>query len=319
MRYESGKLYSVAWRRRWSFALMASLPVVTLMIMDFNSFYSSWNLGRGGFLFVMLFLIIDYLEARGELHWRLSPSRLLSTLVTLALIMAYYISSKYLEVHGALWKLGEWLKVPLLYSWTWLWDYIFFSLYLVLLTYSYFGREGFRALPTGLVYAGGMAMILSLDAFFPYDTLGPLQAVVPIILRMVVAMVGGLDLGEATTSQNILHLVGQKGSMSLAVYWPSAGVHSMVIYSLVVLLFLVRTRFPRLRKVLYFTLGAIGTFFVNVLRIFVVSLYVLLVSTNPIQFEEFHAVIGEALFLPWLVVFILAVSRYELRRSRRVY
>ena len=40
-------------------------------------------------------------------------------------------------------------------------------------------------------------------------------------------------------------------------------------------------------------------------RIFLLSTYVVFVSSEVARFEEFHATIGEIIFLPWVVGYIL--------------
>jgi hypothetical protein len=75
-----------------------------------------------------------------------------------------------------------------------------------------------------------LLIILSLDAFFPYDTLGPLQYVVPFFVQANVWIITVLDIGTAVARDNIMFLRGDHGSMALQVFWPSAGVHSIIIF-----------------------------------------------------------------------------------------
>ena len=60
-----------------------------------------------------------------------------------------------------------------------------------------------------------------------------------------------------------------------------------------------------------------GTITVNVIRIFSLSVYALKVTTNPEQWEEFHSVAGEIMFLPWLFIFLLVVMTIETRRLKK--
>jgi exosortase/archaeosortase family protein len=82
----------------------------------------------------------------------------------------------------------------------------------------------------------------------------------------------------------------------------------MIVYSLVILVLMVKLDSTRKRKVLYAAIGAVGTYFVNVIRITLIVLYVTYVSLN---FEAFHASIGEVLFIAWIFIYLLAVIRYE--------
>ncbi len=75
---------------------------------------------------------------------------------------------------------------------------------------------------------------------------------------------------------------------------------------------------PRNRKVGYFVIGILGTVGVNMIRIFSLSVFALKVSTNAAEFEEFHSVAGEIMFLPWLFIFLLLVTAIETRRIKRL-
>jgi thaumarchaeosortase len=105
--------------------------------------------------------------------------------------------------------------------------------------------------------------------------------------------------------------------VALQVFWPSAGVHSIVIFSLVIGAFMLKLNIPRNRKAVYFVLGIIGTVIVNLIRIFSLSWYALKVTTDPVAWEEYHKIAGEIMFLPWLFAFILIVILIESRRLKK--
>ena len=54
------------------------------------------------------------------------------------------------------------------------------------------------------------------------------------------------------------------------------------------------------------------------IRIFSLSVYALKVTTDAQQWEAFHQVAGEIMFLPWLFGFLFAVMMAESRRARRL-
>ncbi len=74
---------------------------------------------------------------------------------------------------------------------------------------------------------------------------------------------------------------------------------------------------PRNRKAAYFAMGVIGTIGVNIIRILSLSIFVLKVSTNVNEFESFHGIAGEIMFLPWLFAFLLIVTFVESRRLKK--
>ena len=82
--------------------------------------------------------------------------------------------------------------------------------------------------------------------------------------------------------------------------------------------FLIKMRIPRNRKIMYFAIGIAGTVFVNLIRIFSLSVYALKVTTDPQAWEEFHSVAGEIMFLPWLFIFLLVVTVIETKRLKKL-
>jgi thaumarchaeosortase len=82
--------------------------------------------------------------------------------------------------------------------------------------------------------------------------------------------------------------------------------------------FLFKMNIPPRRKAVYFGLGVLGTIGVNMVRIFSLSLFVLKVSANPTDFEEFHGIAGEIMFLPWLFAYLFAVTSIETKRIKKL-
>ena len=81
--------------------------------------------------------------------------------------------------------------------------------------------------------------------------------------------------------------------------------------------FLFKMNIQPKRKAAYFGLGIMGTIGVNMIRIFSLSLFVLKVSSNPNDFEEFHGIAGEIMFLPWLFIYLFLVTSIETKRLKK--
>ena len=213
---------------------------------------------------------------------------------------------------------AKFYNVNLVHSWTWLWDFVILGVFVIAAVTLLFGKKWIRIAPAGPIFLCGSAIILSLDAFFPYDTLGPLQYVVPYLVKLNVGIINFFDLGTAIARDNLMFLKGDHGSMALQVFWPSAGVHSVIIYSLVMMAFLLKMNIAPKRKAMYFVIGITGTIIVNMTRIFSLSLFVLKISSNPAEFEEFHGIAGEIMFLPWLFAYLFIVMALETRRMKKI-
>jgi thaumarchaeosortase len=174
---------------------------------------------------------------------------------------------------------------------------------------------------TPVIFTAGSAILDMMDAFFPEDSLAFLQIWVYLIWNVVVIILGltgfrtnidplkgPMKAPSLLLQGNRLYLWGFKGFITLAIYWPSSGVVSMIVYSLVILVLMVKLDASRGRKIIYAVIGAAGTYFVNVIRITLIVLYVTYISLNV---EAFHQSIGEVLFIAWIFIYLLLVIHFE--------
>ena len=292
--------------------IIISSPILFALAAYPDTFSLSWNQGRGGFLFALAFVVAELIGIK--LH---IPTKRLLAVIPLAALTILYVVGLENGLRDTIIASGETYQVQLIYSWTWMWDFIVMVIFIVATLFIYFGKKWIRISPAGPIFLAGSAVILSLDAFFPYDTLGPLQYIVPYLVETNVWVITTLDLGTATARDNLMFLRGDHGPFALQVFWPSAGVHSVIIYSLVMMAFLLKMNIPRNRKAAYFVLGILGTIIINMIRIFSLSVYALKVTTNAEKWEEFHSVAGEIMFLPWLFAFLLIVMYIETKRLKK--
>jgi len=128
-------------------------------------------------------------------------------------------------------------------------------------------------------------------------------------------LLGYRTLTAPVQDGSFLSVAGNSGSANFLVYWPSAGIQSLVIYSFTILLFLRDARIPYWRKGAYFAVGTVGTFFVNVLRI--VSICLLAVNVGMDVGRMFHDYYGELYFIAWMVVYLLVIFFTESFLGRR--
>jgi thaumarchaeosortase len=223
-------------------------------------------------------------------------------------------------------------NVSLVDSWMWMWDFIVMAIFVASSLLMLFGKKWYKIASAGMIYLAGSALILALDAFFPFDSLGPLQIIVPIYLQIDQAVINFIDtyvinVGPQTPNNsaepalargNLLVMNGLHGPFALQVFWPSAGVHSMIIYTLVMLALLIKMDMPLPRKLIYFAAGTLGTVATNLVRIVSLSLYALVVTTDIQEWEAFHSIAGEIMFLPWLGIYLGVVIYIENKRIRRL-
>jgi thaumarchaeosortase len=304
--------------------LVLIAPILVAIIAYPESFTLSWNEGRGGFIFALVFIIFELLSNNSI--DRKVTKKFYFVLGLSILSIGYFVAIESFGLRD-LTEFSAYLShVQLVDSWNWMWDYIVMGSFISSSLFILFGKKCYKITPATIIYLSGNAIILSLDAFFPYDTLGPLQMIVPVYLEIDESVIGFidkyiLDLGSGRTAiaeGNSLILSGLHGPFALRVFWPSAGVHSLIIYTLVMLAFLLKIDISVSKRLVYFIIGIIGTVSVNIIRIISLSLFPLLVTTNVSDWEEFHSVVGEVMFLPWLGIYLFTVMYIESKRQKIV-
>jgi thaumarchaeosortase len=307
---------------------IAISPLIAVLIIDFHSFTLGWNEGRGGLLFAVFFLIIEWYDARGDLELKLTKKRFLSFLCGIAILSVYFTAIYMFNLQEFLFNYGRGFAVEGgLPSWVWLWDYIVFVLSIIISLASIFSIKALKQIVTPIVYCLGSALILLLDVFFPYQSIGFLAEVVPFIVNAVVFLLKASNVKilnnifEAReppwiyVKGNYLNVMGKERFVVLEVNWPCAGVLSLLIYTLIISILMIKLNASIKRKVIYASLGAAGTFFINILRIYLITLAIVY---SAVDLKIFHETIGEVLFIIWIVAYLLIVLKVESLLSKKL-
>jgi len=296
--------------------ILAAVPIVFLFAIAPQTFELSWagfgKLGRGGLFFVLFFLGFDLLDfKKGKIHW--TRLRKFGVALTVLGATVYFVQVGLgQDLTNLIYSIGRSLGASGEVSNSFLMatDYIAMSVYLVLLTTVLFSVGTIRRVITPIVFSVGMLVFYLLDAFFPYGSLGPLQFWANFIVAGVVFLATLFNL-HIYGFMNHLTINGLHGPYYLVVYWPSVGVQSILIYSVVMVVIAAKLQAPLFRKVIYATVGIVGTIFLNVVRIFTISYYGYVYATSGQQLDAFHNVIGEVLFPIWIVVFLVLILEIE--------
>src|SRR5208337_3796937 len=296
--------------------LLAAIPVLFLFIMAPQTFELSWagfgKLGRGGLFFVLFFLGFDLLDLpKIKIQWSIKRKAAGAVIVLVAVVYFLEVGLGQ-EFTGLIFDLGRMLGASgdVSNSFLMATDYVADSIYLAALTAVLFGLGMIRRVITPIVFASGMLVFYLLDAFFPYGSLGPLQFWANFIVAgvAVLSRLFGLPIDGFT---NHLNISGVHGYFRLVVYWPSVGVQSILIYSVVMVVIAAKLQAPRMRKLIYALVGISGTILLNVVRIFSIAYYGYAYATTGQQLDAFHNAIGEILFPIWIVVFLMLIIKLE--------
>ena len=339
-------LYNV-FRTRDAFPLLFIVfPILYLIVIDPVSFTLVWfvgqQVGRGALIFVFFLVAWDFNDSRKLFTATNDKKRYIVLGVILVILLVYYYFrvfngffqrppidpttgtpmdttfTTYVRVYVTS-RLGVSQESTL--SFLLAMDFVFYALYCLAATALLYSVRSIRLMTLPVIYLVGLGILDAMDAYFPEDSLAFLQVWVYLIWNVVVFLLSlmgfhinfdmttaPLHLPSLILRGNQLFLWGYKGYVGLAIYWPSSGVVSMIIYSLVIVVLMVKLDAPRTRKAIYAIIGAVGTYFVNVIRITLIVLYITYVSSD---FQAFHASIGEVLFIAWIFIYLLVVIHYE--------
>jgi len=305
------------------FLLVSAIPVLLLLAAAPQTFGLSWagfgKLGRGGLIIVLFFLWFELLDFRKIASPHLSRNRKIVIVILLALGLVYFGGIGLVgQFTDSVYWVGRVLGASgdVSNSFLMAMDYVVLTLYILALTVAFFSARAILGVFTGVVFSAGMLIMYLLDAFFPYGSLGPLQFWANFIVAGVGFLARGFGLPIYGFS-NMLTILGKHGTYRLIVFWPSVGVHSMLIYSLVMILLAAKLAAPVNRKIMYALAGVAGTVFLNVIRIFLIAYYGYAYAVSGQDLDAFHNSIGEFLFPVWIIAFLLIVLNIEGRLSAR--
>jgi thaumarchaeosortase len=325
---ESFLRFCEGFRTRNALPLLAIvLPILFLIAVDPASFglvsFFEREIGRAGLIFVFFLVAWDWHDSRERFIATRSQWRQLLSIFVLIAVLTYYYLIDVLNINASRVYVTSQLGVSQesTLSFFAAMDFIVFAIYCLATVAILYSPKTMPLMVTPVIYSVGSGILAAMDAFFPQDSLAFLQIWVYVIWNVVVSLLGLLgfhtNINPYTSPTiipalllqgNRLYLWGKVGFMELEIFWPSSGVVSMIVYSLVLIVLLVKLDAPRKRKALYAIIGAAGTYFVNVIRITLIVLYVAYVSLDV---EAFHQSIGEVLFILWIFIYLLVVIRME--------
>ncbi len=288
-----------------------------------------------GRLFLLFFLWLFVLETSINLKtlekkWKNSPKNHLKILVIFicAIIPLIYIISvnflgldqmvtnvgealrgEYWRAHSLYWRLileGDW---PLVL------EYLVFTISFLATVLLAYGKVGLKTFSITLGLVSGMSVMYMIDTIYPYGVFKPLQmlalptAACAAALLEIMGYTFTLAFSPGLESTPIIRIYSNGSISDVSIAWPCAGVHSLFLYTLIILLLFRKATISSFRKAIYFIIGAVGTYFFNVLRI--VTYFVLIVDKGTSAAQTFHDIYGELYSVLWILFYILLITCIE--------
>jgi len=314
--------------------------IVLLMILDYFNLESIALFNERGFyfdytwkgrLFLLFFLwlfVLEYLSnlklSKKDLETKpRSHFKVLAIFICAIIPLIYIFSVNFLGLDQTVINVGEMLRgdywrthsdywrLILEGDWPITLEYFVFTISFLATTLLAYGKDGLKKFSITLALIAGISVIYLIDTIYPYGVFKPLQllalptAACAAALLEILGYPFVLSFSSGLDSMPIIRTQSGGHTVSIGIAWPCAGVHSLFLYTLIILLLFKKSNISSFRKMLYFIVGAIGTYSVNVLRIIVY--FLIRVNEGLTVAQTFHNVYGELLFIVWILLYILLI------------
>ncbi|MCW4053913.1 MAG: exosortase/archaeosortase family protein [Candidatus Bathyarchaeota archaeon] len=208
-------------------------------------------------------------------------------------------------------------------------EYMVFAVFFIGAVILAYKTKGLKNLSISLTLLGGIGAAYLFDTIYPFGVFKPLQAFALPTAAVAAALFDLLGYtvrlvfptyGFDYSLPSLTVTVGSE-SASVAIAWACAGVQSLLLYLIIILVFFRKAGISAFRKLAYFIIGLFGTFFVNVLRVF--SIIIIMLNSGNEAGMVFHNTYGEIYSVIWILLFILligCIQRFMLvERTKHVF
>jgi len=289
-----------------------AVPFLWLYLLQPASFELMWK-GRTFQLF-FIWLIALELILSGE---SLQPNRIdkpfsaktIAFIPALAFPTLYVVSAHYLGLNTAITEASRQNQIPFADSMPLSTEYLVFAALFCLMVFLQFGKKGLKDFSVPAVFLGIVGALYTIDNVFPYGQFTPFQLLVPTTASLAasalnlmgyqtsLATAGTMPRLTATDPANPLR------TATFDIAWPCAGIESLLIFTVVALLFLKRMSISWKAKIAYFTVGAAVTYIINILRI--ATIFIIGMDSGDVQM--FHFYYGPLYSIAWIVSYPLLI------------
>jgi len=289
------------------------------------SFEATWK-GRAFYIFFIWFAVLEIIVSWEKLQ--LKAFKRPKYVRTIALILALSLPTIYVVVsnfYGLNEAICEWSKKNNIAGGTWghifmplSIEYLAFAAFFFLIVFLQYGAYGLRRISLAPSLLATMGIIYMIDNLYPYGRFTPFQipaTATATVTSLILNFMGyqtslycklSPQLGWAPDLFYYDPAVGRERYV-FTVAWPCSGVESLIIYALFMLIFLRDLDISRTRKVIYFVIGAIITYFINIGRIIALFMIAINYGSGSELFTRFHEYYGQLISISWITVYPLLI------------
>lgn len=301
------------------------VPFIILYYFHPDTFELTWK-GRTYYLFFIWLMSLETLIVWEELKPEETKSKLRTILFTVACVLpTLYVIISQCWLDSAIIELSSKSNIglntldpsffvnlmPLSI------EYLVFTILFALIIMLEYETSYLQEYSISIFFLGIIGMVYIIDNLHPYGRFTLFQFLVPTTANLAALFLGWMGYNANVIMWNspmfgyvpLLEVRASEGFPFRAIVdWPCSGIDSLIVYTVVILIFLKKTDIPLSHRVIYFVIGAIITYILNILRIVTLSIIGLNFGGNSVQFSRFHDYYGPLYSLSWIVAYPLIIS-----------
>jgi exosortase/archaeosortase family protein len=295
------------------------VPFSILYVLDPSLFEALW-IGRTFYLFFLWLVVLEII-----LNWenlqnsRLKKARSPRTVLFIMVLLMptlYVVWANYFGLNVMIRNLAQqnkmgWddallMRIPV--------EYLVFTFLFATMVILAYGISGLRDFSTSVLFLGIVGILYAVDTMY-HNTFTPFQVLVPATTQLSAIILNIMGYSTRTYVGNdprygpypVLVASNAQGTQyGFGIGWSCSGIESLLIYTVVVVLFLKGTTIRGIYKMACFVVGAFITYFINILR--VISFFVIAFSGGSQQtINEFHNYYGPLYSVIWITSYPLIV------------
>jgi exosortase/archaeosortase family protein len=302
------------------------VPLIWLYVLNPVSFDNLWK-GRTFQLFFVWLILLEFILGWESLQRdrvnKPTKLRLMLLLIAVLLPTVYVITSNYSGINTAIAEASKQSGVYWFNDMPAAVEYFVFAGFFCLMAFLIFGLKGLKTFSIPILFSVIVGAVFTIDSIYPNGQFTPFQFLVPATTMFATSALSfmgygtSLDLSQGSLPQLTVTDPNNLGnSVSFGIAWPCAGIESLLIFAVVILLFLKRMPISWQAKLGYFAFGAVVTYFLNVLRIIGIFLFALGGGDENL----FHQSYGPLFPIVWIASYpliILGIQSLGGRMRRR--
>ena len=307
------------------------LPIVSFVIPVFllyciypNTYEPVWTgtwKNRMYYLFFIWILVLETILSWKELKTKkLDPRSAKSILVVVTLLLPtiYVILANYFGLNATIVNISKnynvregWAELMPLST-----EYLVFAALFALIIASVSSLQGLKDYLISTFLLGLVGAIYMADNIYPFGAFTPFQILVVPTAMCASTFLGIMGYTTSLSTQGGMPVLIASSShganFGAQIAWPCSGVESLLIYTLVILLFLRKSAIPLTHKIVYFVVGATVTYLINALRI--TTLFV--IAINGGDWGLFHDYYGSLYSISWIICYPLIIIGTQMLSER---